>query len=209
MAIKNPKIPESAYLEGATLIQPSSGSRLFEDDAGCILLGQPPEVLKGLILHGVNKFDTLVLPDIKEKGGSLTNSLEFPLYFFLFVSGGLEEGRRLNLVGEKTDISHALRLLRITLLGPTRRELDGWMTEADLRDEWLTACEELALKDKNGETIKVEDFFNIMPFVEGLVKVGEHLITHVDKDVFDISIDGTATRVDLNDDTHIDPPPIT
>lgn len=61
-------------------------------------LGSPPEVLKGLLLHGVSNFDTLVLPDIKEKGGSLTNSLEFPLYFFLFVSKGLQSGRKLNLV---------------------------------------------------------------------------------------------------------------
>jgi hypothetical protein len=41
------------------------------------------------------------------------NSLELPLYFFLFVSKGLEQGRKLNLVGEQIDISHALRLLRI------------------------------------------------------------------------------------------------
>ncbi len=61
-------------------------------------MGSPPEVLKGLLLHGVSNFDTLVLPDIKEKGGSLTNSLEFPLYFFLFVSKGLQSGRKLNLV---------------------------------------------------------------------------------------------------------------
>jgi hypothetical protein len=60
------------------------------------------------------------------------NSLEFPLYFFLFVSKGLEQGRKLNLVGEKVDISHALRLLRITLFGPTRDELEGWQPAKSL-----------------------------------------------------------------------------
>ena len=87
---------------------------LWVDDDGTILLGQPPEVLKGLLLHGISNFDTLVLPDVKEKNGSLTNSMEFPLYFFLFVSNGLADGRKHNLVGEEDDISHALRLLRIT-----------------------------------------------------------------------------------------------
>jgi hypothetical protein len=47
------------------------GSRLYEDNNGCILFGQPPAVLKGLLLHGINNFDTMVLPDVKEKGGCL------------------------------------------------------------------------------------------------------------------------------------------
>ena len=94
MAIKHPKMPASAYVGSSTLIQPSSGSRLYEDDAGSILFGQPPEVLKGLLLHGISNFDTLVLPDVKEKDGSLINSLEFPLYFLLFVSNGLKDGRK-------------------------------------------------------------------------------------------------------------------
>jgi len=206
MAIKNPNIPASAYVGNVTLIQPSQGSRLYEDDSGSILIGQPPEVLKGLLLHGITKFDTLILPDVKEKSGSLTNSLEFPLYFFLFMSKGLEQGRKLNLVGEATDISQALRLLRITLFGPTREELEGWQTDRTLADEWLAASDELALKDKYGETIPIEGFFNIMPFKNGWVKIGEQTISHIDSDVFEIANGGGSTRIDLNEDTHIEPP---
>ncbi|PCJ16726.1 MAG: hypothetical protein COA96_18270 [SAR86 cluster bacterium] len=206
MAINNPNIPASAYMGSTTLIQPSQGSRLYEDEAGSILFGQPPEVLKGLLLHGISNFDTLVLPDVKEKNGSLINSLEFPLYFFLFVSKGLEQGRRLNLVGEKTDIGHALRLLRITLFGPTRDELIGWQTETALADEWLAASEELALKDKYGEVIPVEDFFNILPFVDGKVDIGEQTITHVGSDVFEVACAGAVSRIDLNEDSTVEPP---
>ena len=43
------------------------------------LSGQPPEVLKGLLREGISSFDTLVLPDIREKNGSLLNNLEFPI----------------------------------------------------------------------------------------------------------------------------------
>ena len=210
MAIKHPKMPASAYVGSSTLIQPSSGSRLYEDDAGSILFGQPPEVLKGLLLHGISNFDTLVLPDVKEKDGSLINSLEFPLYFFLFVSNGLKDGRKLNLVGESADISHALRLLRITLFGPTKAELDSWRTDPDLRDEWLAASKELALKDQYGEIIPVEEFFNILPFKDGWVKIGELNISHVDRDVFDINNGGAITRIDLNEDSSVEPPyPVT
>lgn len=206
MAARNKKFPATAYAGNHTLIKPSLGSRLYEDDEGTILLGQPPEVLKGLLLSGISSFDTLVLPDVKEKSGSLTNSLEFPLYFFLFVSNGLADGRRLNLVGEEDDISHALRLLRFTLFGPTRRELEHWQTEPELRDEWLAASKELALKDQQDELIPLQDFFNVLPFKDGWVKVGNRTITHIDSDVFDIGNANCVTRIDLNEDRIITPP---
>lgn len=206
MASNSPQHPARAFAANPSLIQPSLGSRLYEDERGTILFGQPPEVLKGLLLHGISNFDTLVLPDVKEKGGSLTNSLEFPLYFFLFVSKGLANGRRLNLVGEVADISHALRLLRITLLGPTHAELVGWGTEPALRDEWLAAGDELALKDKHGKSIPIENFFNVLPFSDGKVRVGELIITHVGEDLFDVHSQGASTRIDLNEDVTVEPP---
>ncbi|MFK7862788.1 MAG: cyclic nucleotide-binding domain-containing protein [Pseudohongiellaceae bacterium] len=206
MAINPASFPASRPGNAATIIQPCLGSRLYEDDNGSILIGQPPEVLKGLLLHGVSNFDTLVLPDVKEKGGSLTNSLEFPLYFFLFVAKGLEQNRKLNIVGEKSDISHALRLLRITLFGPTRQELNGWNTESALKEEWLAACAELALKDKYGDTIPVQDFFNLHPFDDGRAVVGKQTIRHVGEDAYAITSKGVKTPVDLNGDTSTQPP---
>jgi hypothetical protein len=114
-----------------SVIKPAPGSRVYKDASGIILFGQPPEVLKGLLLKGIGSFDTMVLTDTREKDGSLTNSLEFPLYSFLFFSSGLEADARLNLVGDAVAISQALRLLRITLLGPTRKELESWETDKD------------------------------------------------------------------------------
>jgi hypothetical protein len=51
----------------AAQIQPSAGSRLYQDELGTILLGQPPKALKGLLQHGISNFDTLVLQAVKEK----------------------------------------------------------------------------------------------------------------------------------------------
>jgi hypothetical protein len=59
MATKNPNISAGTYSAGSNHIQPSMGSRLYEDELGTILLGQPPEVLKGLLQHGISNIDTL------------------------------------------------------------------------------------------------------------------------------------------------------
>jgi len=138
--------------------KPADGSRLIQFDNETVLFGQPPEVLKGLLLNDIPSFNTLVLTDIKEKDGSLLNNVEFPLYFFLFMSNGLAEGRLLNLVGRSDDISRIFRLLRLTLLGPTEAELDGWGTSGFLKREWLNASRYLALKDENNQIRVVESF---------------------------------------------------
>jgi hypothetical protein len=111
------------------IIKPASGARIVRNESETILFGQPPEVLKGLLIENISRFDTLVLLDIKEKDGSLLNNLEFLLYYFLFYSNGLKDGRKIKLVGSETDISQALRLLRLTLIGPTEEELKAWNTE--------------------------------------------------------------------------------
>ena len=67
-----------------TISTPAQGSRIIRDDRQCILVGQPPEVLKGLLNNGITSFDTMVLTDVRERRGSLINNLEFPFYFFLF-----------------------------------------------------------------------------------------------------------------------------
>ena len=108
-------------------------SPVVRDDDGVILFGQQLEVLKGILVCDIDTFDTLILTDVKEKDGSLLNNREFPIYFFRFVTNGLEKGERLNLYGEQSDISQALRLLPFTLFGPNQKELDDWRTEEALK----------------------------------------------------------------------------
>jgi CRP-like cAMP-binding protein len=189
------------------LIKPADGSRAVLGEQESILIGQPPEVLKGLLLNKISHFDTLVLCDIYEKDGSLLNNLEFPLYFFLFVAKGLEQGRLLNLVGEADNISRALRLLRLTLLGPAKSELDAWGTEEGLKNEWLNAAEYLALKDDKQQVRSIESFFNIIPFKDGVAKTSHFEITHLSQDKYQLTYDGeSSVEVDLHEDKEINPP---
>jgi hypothetical protein len=74
------------------IIKPADGSRIVSDGTHSVLFGQPPEVLKGLLLKKIHSFDTLVLIDTRERDGSLLNNLEFPLYYFLFFGNGKNAG---------------------------------------------------------------------------------------------------------------------
>jgi len=100
-----------AFMSTLDISKPADGSRVVQFGDESLLFGQPPEVLKGLLLNKISAFSTLVLVDSKEKDGSLLNNIEFPLYFFLFISNGLAKGKRLNLIGTPEDISQVFRLL--------------------------------------------------------------------------------------------------
>ncbi len=188
------------------ILTPAPGSRIVTDDSEVILFGQPPEVLKGLLRQGISSFDTLVLPDIREKNGSLLNNLEFPIYFFLFYSKGLAEKRKINLVGDARSISQALRLLRFTLFGPTRTELDNWHTKEALKNEWLGVSEALAIKDDADRAIPIEDLFNQVPFENGIAVAGDFAIERKGIDSYLVSSQGGDVYVDLNDDVEVTPP---
>jgi CRP-like cAMP-binding protein len=188
------------------ILTPAPGCRIVTDENEVVLFAQPPEVLKGLLRHGITHFDTLVLPDTHEKDGTLLNNLEFPLYFFLFMAGGLAKKRRLNLIGQADAISQAMRLLRFTLLGPTRAELDSWHTEEPLKNEWLEVSNALAIKDGNGEVIAVDGYFNLIPFENNIAVAGDFAIEHRGKDSYLVSSSGGDVHVDLNDGAKVVPP---
>ena len=189
-----------------TVLIPAEASRVVQDDDTVVLIGQPPEILKNLLLNKITHFDAMLLTDIKEKDGSLLNNLEFPFYFFVFVANGLVEGRKLKLIGEETDISHALRLLRITLMGPNRKELESWHTNKGQREEWLAISEALAVKDADGLTIALEDFFETVPFRSGRAEVGSLQIDHIGTDRYKFTNNQGQVEVDLTDARKIEPP---
>jgi CRP-like cAMP-binding protein len=188
------------------ILTPAPGCRIVTDESEIALFAQPPEVLKGLLRENITNFDTLVLTDIREKNGVLLNNLEFPLYFFLFMARGLAEKRKLNLVGHADSISQAMRLLRFTLLGPTRAELDRWHTEEALKTEWLEASQALAIKDDNGAVIPADGYFNLIPFENGIAVAGGFVIEHRGIDRYLVSSPGGDVFVDLNDEETVAPP---
>jgi len=57
-------------MESLKVSKPADGSRVLQCGKESLLIGQPPEVLKGLLLHKVPTFNTMVLTDSKEKDSS-------------------------------------------------------------------------------------------------------------------------------------------
>ncbi|MEM7407046.1 MAG: cyclic nucleotide-binding domain-containing protein [Pseudomonadota bacterium] len=188
------------------VVYPMSGCQVVVSGERTLLFGQPPEVIKSLARHNIHRLDTLVLRDSRASGDVLLNNIEFPLYHFLFISNGLQERRKLRLVGYRAEIEQAVEVLRLTLLGPTRDELIRWGTEAELREEWLNAMHFFALKDASGNPLGIRDFFEFHELDDGPVEVDGLTIAHESWDVFSVTADGGTLKVDLNDDSTAVPP---
>ena len=169
-----------------------------------VLFGQPPEVITRPVRHGIHRLDTLVLRDSRERGDVLLSNLEFPLYHFLFISNGLQEGRKLRLVGRRSQIEQMMEVLRLTLPGPTRDELVHWNTAPEVREEWVNASEHFALKHKSGDVIHVQEFFEIHELDDGPVDGVK--IASVGFDQYTVEADGKRLDVDLSQDDIVEPP---
>jgi len=182
------------------------GCRLVCAGGRCALFGQPPEVLKALLQARAGTLDLICLPDVRERHGSLLNNVEFLLYYFLFFEKGLAERRRLKLVGEADHIAQVLEVLRLTLLGPSEAELEGWGTPPELRREWLNAARFFALKDEAGAVRPVESFFEVVAFADGRAECGGWRIERLGVDRFAVTSAGERLEVDLNECERVEPP---
>lgn len=189
-----------------TAYQPMKGCQVVSCKERLTLFGQPPEVLKALMQANLGTLDALVLPDIRERSGSLLNNVEFLLYYFLFFEKGLQEGRRLKLVGDQQHIDQTLEMLRLTLLGPSKKEFDDWGTEPGLKREWLNCGTFFALKDANDEVREVSSFFELVPFINNRACLPDCTIERLAVDQFRLTSDADFIDVTLDQDDQVAPP---
>ena len=169
------------------ITKPASGSRLVQAAGHALLVGQPPEVLKGLKLSGCEHFDGVVLIDTRERDGSLMNHVEFLLYHFLFNLGAYTSGEKLLLIGDAQAIKQAKRLMKITLLGPDPDQFKLWGSDPRLAKEWLGISEDAALRRPDQTMLSVDDFFTTHTFTDDQVQIGDLLIEHTGFDQYRFS----------------------
>ena len=170
---------EQARIDSFT---PAAGSVLVNAGKVHFLIGQPPEVLKGLMRSGTNTVHALILSDTRERDGSLLHNVEFVLYHFLFVSEGLARGEKLALIGPQAVIDQVRRIIQITLLGPDESQLDSWGTSDEQKYEWLEVAKATALKSAEGTILTVDDLLSYHPFANDEVEFRDVSLRHLGVD---------------------------
>jgi CRP-like cAMP-binding protein len=169
--------------------------------AKAILFGCPPEVIKHLMIQGIPCPDVIVLPDTPYRFDVLQNCTEFPLYYFLFVQRNFLVGKKLTIVGTATHLKANRKLLRLTLLGPTREEYDT-LGHSVHYDELYREARALSVKNQQGRELTIDDFVDFIPFKDGVANALGVRIEHTGRDVYRVAGD----KIDISFDTPQLPP---
>ncbi len=174
-----------------------------EAESRNILFGCPPEVIKHLMLKGLPSPDVIVLPDTPYRFDVLQNCTEFPLYSFLFVEGNFfKHGKKLTIVGTPRHLKANRKLLRLTLLGPTRKEY-AELGESHWFDELYRESRALSVKNPDGEEYCIDDFVDFVPFQKGVANLdGGVAIEHIGKDRYRVA----GEKIDIVFDEPQQPP---
>ncbi|MCC5814564.1 MAG: cyclic nucleotide-binding domain-containing protein [Leptospira sp.] len=178
------------------------GVEVITEPEKTILFGCPPEVIKFLDIHSCPSPDVIVLPDTPYRFNVLQNCTEFPLYSFLFVQQNFFKGKKLSIVGTAAHLRANRKLLRLTLLGPTKKEYDKLGTSPWFQD-LFNESRSMALKDKNGNELGIDDFVDFIPFQSGVAHLNDgSKIEHIGTDVYRYN----SEKVDINFDIPQNPP---
>jgi hypothetical protein len=142
----------------------TEGTFLFCSPQGNILFGCPPEVLKRILSAHLPMPDTVVVPDKLSHLHSSQASLEFPLYHFLFVQRGLDRQRRFQVIALGDQCKGLAELLRVTVVGPTDKEMAAAGTPAAMAKELFGETTYMSLKNaaNGGKPYRVEEMINFL-----------------------------------------------
>jgi CRP-like cAMP-binding protein len=121
-----------------------------------IALGFPEEVVKAWLARK-KEITAWLIPDIRSDGGIVHWALEFPLYHALFVRGIFAKGKRIPVLVHERDWRDLVEYLRLTLHGLTREELLAERVEPAVADQILAETRLLALKDREGRVVGIEE----------------------------------------------------
>jgi CRP-like cAMP-binding protein len=135
------------------------GASLIRTANTCILAGMPPEVVKCLKEKEIGIPTVWLLPDQYLVGGISRLSVEFPFYYSVFFSGLLQRNGQIKLIGSQKQIHDCMEILRLGLLGLTRKEMEESQTDPTIIEQLLTEIHWLAIKEKDGRVKTVESFF--------------------------------------------------
>jgi CRP-like cAMP-binding protein len=174
------------------------GAALIEYGPTVALFGVPPEVIKAIINQKFPRPNVIILPDRAVADGKPQNATEFPLYQFLFMDNGLAEGRRLKLAGTSEQCGANTDLLSLSLLGPSADDLHELELSLETIATHMDVCRHFALKDANGEPLRIHKLVEPLPFTGGSLELDGMTLKKRKPNVLDVTAGGRTERVDIN-----------
>ena len=183
------------------------GCFIANTSIGDIQFGSPSDIIKLLQNKNIPVPATLVLPDDFFAFGINQASIEFPLYYFLFIKQGFYNNGKFRLIGTPEQLKRARHILQLTLLGPTDTQMKTWHIKnvAAIRKE----LNFMALKKIGTDSIaKLTDIINFIPFKNNIVTVDTISITKSGQNTFILN-DADNDPVHINTTlTEKQPPPL-
>lgn len=150
------------------LHQLAGGASLFCSPQGNILFGCPPEILKRILASHLPMPDSVVVSENLHQFHSSQASLEFPLYHFLFVQRGIERHRRFQVVATGAQCKGLEELLRVTVVGPTAKEMEKFGTPKGVAKQLFQETVYLSLKNpQTANSYRIGEMINFFPLAAG------------------------------------------
>ncbi|MCB1173868.1 MAG: cyclic nucleotide-binding domain-containing protein [Leptospiraceae bacterium] len=173
------------------------GVKIYQHEDYSVLFGCPPEIIKHLMLRQIPFPDLIIIPDKLHHAGTLQNSTEFPLYYFLFIMGNFQKGRKLNIGGKKNQVRNNRKLLQLSLLGPSVKEYNQIGASRYYRGLYKES-RHLAIKDATGQEISIDGFVEFSFFKDSELNLTlnerDCCVKHLDHNVYEVN----GARIDIN-----------
>lgn len=181
---------------------------VVETSVGTIQFGCPPESAK-VWMRKKEEVPTIevptiyVLPEPFFQNGINFGDIEFPIYWYSFVKGWLQQGKKVTLIGTVEQIQRLKCILQETIFGPTRQQLESADHPQQEIERIIKESEYFAVKnDATKERYELEDFVNFVPFdSQGIAKLSEKENVAVIKgkeNVFTVTNGKKSESVDLS-----------
>jgi len=168
-----------------------------------VMAGCPSEIVKVLKLKNISLPTTIIMPTLFYAKGLLQAACEFPLYAFLFVLGLFFKGKKLTIVGEADQCERMRNILRLTLLGPTREEMEEWGIEEKEISQILRLNQHFALKKPGTQEVaQIDDMVDFIAFQNDQVEISGNAktitITKKGTNLFTVNDGEAEVAVDIN-----------
>jgi CRP-like cAMP-binding protein len=173
-----------------------------------VLFGQPSEVLKVFAGKKADVPEIMVLPSMFYEFGVMQAGMEFLLYHFLFVKQGFFTGKKLYVVGTGEQNERMRQILRLTLIGPTKRQMKDWGIEPAVAKQALKLSYYFGLKMLGSKTklAKISDMVEFINFENDQATVGGLRIEVEGHNTFRVTATDENVVVDINISEPQEPP---